>query len=201
MAGSPLDRNEQCEGPRLRDARVVKNLQVLGSKSPMRQRSSLVQAHVLDLAEGFQVAATFDHDAVLGRVGKAADVAYRRRNDQRARACDNKQHERGTRELRPSISDRPRNGREPNGCNENQRRVNRSCTLYELLCRCAVRVRLDQVNDLARGGVLVLGRCHHLHIRPNVDGPCPNLLASSLTYWLGLPGQDRLVRHRARSFN
>ena len=123
---------------------------------PFGQRAGLVERDAAHVRQTLEVRAPFDQHALARRGGERGDDRDRRRNDQRARARDDEQHERAVDPAAPRCPGRARAARCPisDGEDEHGRRVDPREPIDERLAGRALRLRpLDEVDDPRERGV------------------------------------------------
>ena len=157
-----------------------------------RHRPRLVERDAPDRAGTLEIQPALDQNSAARRARERRDNRHGRRNDERARAGDDQQHQRAVEPRRKGLTKRQRHADgHPHRQKQHQRRVVARESLDERLGRCLLRLgRLDESDDPRQRGVAPEPRDTDVQRSGTVDAPGIDVIA-----WFLVHGQ-RLTRDR-----
>ncbi len=164
-------------------------------RRPERESARLVERHTPDACGAFEMDAALDQHALARGAGERGDNRDRRRDDERARARHDQQHQRAVDPRVPEATEHKRR-RDGDGDRKQQHRgrVDTREAFDERLRRRALRLRLlDEMDDARQRRVAADVGDAHIERATAVDGAREHGVSRELLHRQRLAGNRRLI--------
>ena len=176
MLGSRLERGRERED--LGGLRAVERHDLADAETALGQRPGLVERHTPHRREPLEPRAALDEHALARSRGQSRDDRDGRRDDERAWARDDEQHQRSVDPRAPGPPEAAAAERRPQPTARARSACRRARTVDERLARRALRLRaLDEMDDPRQRRVAAQPRDRHVERAAAVDRPGEHFVA------------------------